>query len=562
MTHFARSLSALTLITSISVAQVQELWTQPSPNGNGSRDFGSAIATGDVNADGFPDIVVGDHDANQNEGAVYVYSGNNRSLLYTFSGLPGDHFGWDVACGDINGDGYDDIAFSTLRDAGPEQVFIYSGQTGTLLSHLSGSNVQGFGRSIAIAKYNNDAYADLAVGIPLHNIASVTGRVTVHYGPTLGGTTHYDGEIGEGLGNDVSNVGDLDGNGTEEFAMCAPYYSTQTNAIVGRVYVRGRSGSTHKLLGTLIGTHPQDAGNRCQAVGDVDGDGLVDLAVGNAFADRNGNSNSGFLAVYSRRLSPPSGTTWSIIHNISGIASESKYGRSFGAAGDVDGDGKDDIAVSHFDKVLGLGPEFMHVDVLSGDTGSAIASWHYGSNANGSAIHPIDINRNGLPGFVFGDASSQDFKVFGWAQTYSLPGTGDDFVLRSGLQGATPNRYDVKSVDTGEAIGMHVLSPNGTYNQSAPVVIGQIVARDQVPSGLPGFPGLQVEASVPLYSLYNMLNSPFGTPLLGSAGVHIGIAVSPALSGFDIIVQGVCMAPSQAISAPLACTEAHRFQIQ
>ena len=110
-------------------------------------NFGLSVSgAGDVNNDGYSDLIVGAYgnDAGgSNAGRAYVYSGQTGGLLYTFTGeAAGDEFGRSVSgAGDVNNDGYADLivgAPSTEYEGYPGQAYVYSGQTGALLYTFTG----------------------------------------------------------------------------------------------------------------------------------------------------------------------------------------------------------------------------------------------------------------------------------------------------------------------------------------------------------------------------------------------------------------------------------------
>jgi hypothetical protein len=136
---------------------------------------GSVSGVGDVNGDGFDDLVVGaDNDDNngQESGSARVFSGADGTTLYTFYGdSPGDLFGRSVSgAGDVNGDGYPDVMVGALNDAnnGKESgsARLFSGLDGSILHTFDGdSSLDHFGRSVGNAgDVNGDGFGDLIVG--------------------------------------------------------------------------------------------------------------------------------------------------------------------------------------------------------------------------------------------------------------------------------------------------------------------------------------------------------------------------------------------------------------
>ncbi len=159
-------------------------------NGDGAYDnFGYSVsAAGDVNNDGYADVIVGaygDDNTGSSSGSARVFSGANGSILYTFNGdSASDYLGYSVsAAGDVNGDGYGDVMVGALyddnngTDSGSARVF--SGVNGSILYTFNGDSASDyFGYSVSSAgDVNNDGYADVIVGaIPMITTAIFQAR--------------------------------------------------------------------------------------------------------------------------------------------------------------------------------------------------------------------------------------------------------------------------------------------------------------------------------------------------------------------------------------------------
>ena len=170
------SLSTIILIVAVSPANSQcpPIYTF---TGEGGGDlFGWSVASaGDVNKDGFDDLIVGAviNDASGFQaGRAYVYSGLNGDTLYVFTGeAAGDRFGHSVAsAGDVNNDGFDDLIVGAggndAGGSGAGRAYVFSGQTGdTVYVFTSEAAGDGFGYSVASAgDVDNDGFDDLMVG--------------------------------------------------------------------------------------------------------------------------------------------------------------------------------------------------------------------------------------------------------------------------------------------------------------------------------------------------------------------------------------------------------------
>jgi len=129
------------------------------------------LTGGDVNGDGFSDVVVG---LPYGPGNVDIYFGGNPmdtivDLCFTES-APEEYFGCAVATGDINGDGYCDVVAADYMKDNRGAVYVYYG--GPLLDNLpdvrlNGHGSEGFGTSVASAgDVNSDGYDDVVIGAP------------------------------------------------------------------------------------------------------------------------------------------------------------------------------------------------------------------------------------------------------------------------------------------------------------------------------------------------------------------------------------------------------------
>ena len=138
--------------------------------------FGYSVSgAGDVNNDGYADLIVGapnDYKTASDSGSARVFSGWDGTILYTFNGDSAyDHLGYSVSgAGDVDGDGFADLIVGAYADdnngnlSGSARVF--SGEDGTILYTFNGDSAQDyFGWSVSGAgDVNNDGYADIIVG--------------------------------------------------------------------------------------------------------------------------------------------------------------------------------------------------------------------------------------------------------------------------------------------------------------------------------------------------------------------------------------------------------------
>ncbi len=297
---------------------------------------------GDVNGDGFGDVIVGAWNASLNGipvGSARVFSGTDGNVLHTFYGEDADgRFGQAASgAGDVNRDGLDDVIVGArLADGGVGLARVYSGATGDVLHEFRGiGSSDYFGTSVSgVGDVNGDGHADVICGTYNANSAHVYSGATGHELFAFYGT-----DPGDRFGRNVNNAGDVDGDGLNDFIVGAPYADGVHWHSTGQARVF--SGATGQELYTFYGVYTgNNFGHSVSGAGDVDGDGFDDLLVAAPFDNENGNA-AGAAYLFS-------GATGDRLAKFLGDHANDRFAYAVSTAGDVNGDGLDDVIVSGY----------------------------------------------------------------------------------------------------------------------------------------------------------------------------------------------------------------------
>ncbi len=435
-------------------------------NGIGEYDSsgGSVSSAGDVNGDGIDDIIVGAYrrssprtpqigesyvvfgsrDANGFEAAIELSSldGSNGFVLKAVD--IGDYSGRSVAgAGDINGDGYSDIIISSYR-----------------------AEITNIGETYVVFGFNTDGTAAI-------ELSSLDG----HNGFKLNGIDDFDNS-----GRSVSSAGDVNGDGYGDLIIGASKAEGNDKRDAGESYVVfGKAGGFSAAMNLssldgsdgfkLNGIDASDfSGISVSTAGDVNGDGYDDIIIGAHQADPNDKNAAGeTYVVYGQEggfdavldLSSLDGSDG---FKLNGIDGNDRSGRSVSSAGDLNGDGYDDLIIGAYrgdpnggdsgESYIVFGDAGLSATIelsgLDGSDGFALRGIDAGDRSGFSVSSAGDVNGDGYGDLIIGAYKAdpndhfnagESYVVFGGASfgaTIELSSVGGSSVVVGGASlGAT-----------------------------------------------------------------------------------------------------------------------------
>ena len=478
--------AAIGVVTAMVIPIAMALPTVPA---NAARVACASHVAGDFNGDGHADVAAGGPgrtvDGAIDAGSVRVFYGGPSGVAPTGSdqyfdqATPGiwgaptedDEFGFTVAAGNFNGDCYGDLAIGT---PGENDVTILYGSAGGLSTahsvHLA-SNQSGseFGHALAVGDFNGDGIDDLAGGAPTGEDAGRTasGEVGISYGSPSGlrqpsvwidqSTSGVPGvpEANDYFGSSLA-AGDFTHDGRSDLAVGVPGEDNGSIVDAGSVTVllgsaqHGLSGAgaqlwTQNTPGVSGSDERGDAFGLTLAAGDVNGDGHADLVIGTPYEDLGtvvdagvvtylAGSDAGLTAAGARTFAQGSGA----IPGAPELADQ--FGSSL-AIGDVNGDGRAEIAVGTPFEDLGRSVDAGAVTIIPGGPGGPtdVGSMTWDENSPG----------------VGGRAETNDDFGYALFAAHITNSTWEDLVIGAPFESTSRPRYTgALTVLRGSAAGL------------------------------------------------------------------------------------------------------------
>ncbi|KAA3609467.1 MAG: hypothetical protein DWQ01_09030 [Planctomycetota bacterium] len=321
---------------------------------NQQDQFGFAlIAVPDVNGDNIQDLAVGaplaDNGPGVQLGALYLLSGVDGTQVWR---LTEDFIGQSLALSeDLNGDGIQEILTGSLSDF----VIAVAVNDGTEIMRLTGAD--GFGtRVAALEDLDGDGVDDFMVSAPWADYLSFVDNGAVRIVSGIDGSTirlHRGNQDDSLAGWSISGIGDLNEDGVQDYMVGIPYHDGMATDS-GRVKVF--SGLNGMELLRFEGTDTEERlGSSLDRIGDMDGNGTLDVAISANGVSPNGIVDAGRADIYD-------GESMNLMFTFEGHVTEGRVGH-LANVGDLNGDGLDDSFVGAAGHNVGYG----HADVFGFD---------------------------------------------------------------------------------------------------------------------------------------------------------------------------------------------------
>jgi hypothetical protein len=368
------------------------IWGKTPANGmwQNAADMrlGSSLATGDFDGDGYCDVASGNDLWNGNEGAAFVYRGFGPDMLGP-GGVQSDpalaishqdpdradaRFGRRLALVDLNNDGKAELAVGAFNDRVPGKtavgsVLVFQGKTLNAIaqdfiattaadwSFFGNDATDNVGWEVSAADVSGDGKPDLIVGAandePAGAMTANVGALHIFYAtagaalPAQPDASLYGEQGGEYFGQSAAALGDVDGDGKIDLFVHSPRHNRLGYLVGGGQLVWGDAMKARAALDVPAVASGGRFGAGIALVPDISGDGKPDLVVGAPYTEPEGldQLSAGVVYLYASQGDGFAAQPTQTLKQFTGHSNSDLLGWSVSTAGDFDGDGLHDLAV-------------------------------------------------------------------------------------------------------------------------------------------------------------------------------------------------------------------------
>ena len=427
---------------------------------SGSRqDFSDWIDVGDVNGDGYDDLLVSAAQHDDGRGRAYLYHGgkdmdNVADKVFTGENV-GDAFSdGDISLADMNNDGFDDVIVGARFFNNRGRVYIFHGgrdmdeKPDVVIEAEEGVMKSSFGRGVTVGDVNGDGYNDLFVAAP--GAADVKDRAYLFYGGDPFNTTIDKRFTGEGtrdaFAHKMCACGDVDGDGCDDLLIGTRFWPKSKNT--GRAYLFcGGPGTAMDETCDLYFDAESPRGEFGSGTGmfDVDNDGYAEILIGARRWPGRGSQGRVYLYWGSNRATMDNVAD---LHFDGEIGANAAFGSGCVVVGYIDKDDFGDIVIPAFDyyRYSRHGRAYLYYGntKASMDTTCDRTLTPQSTKNQPHRVRIGDFNGDGYGDVVMGGWEYNDFqgRCYLW---YGGPGSSTDVTFYWNTTNASPGKHILRA---------------------------------------------------------------------------------------------------------------------